>query len=161
MSLLLASVVVVIVTLVLQVVPGGQAFDCLSPLLTAVGVAGTRKATGLWLVGMALVWSVLARFSCVGLLAVWGIALWVLRAVGNALEYDQPLVLFVTALLVSLLWQGCVLGIAWLGGTQPTLDGEALVQLLLRPLTSGILCVLFAHRLLGSANPRIRLHHHH
>mgnify|MGYP001186467256 CR=1 FL=1 len=131
----------------------GAPVDAVSPLITALGLAGTRQRAIACVIVMSILWSGLARFPVFATAAVWGTIIWILDAVARRIEWSHPLIELVIALVVSLAWEASIIVLNALAGIRPTLDGAAVAALMLRPVTSALLFAAFAPLWLRAANP--------
>ena len=153
MNLILVSLLVLLATLASQQVPGGNLFDIVTPLLVSVGLVATRKTAVIWTLCMAFFWSALTRSSFVMIAVLWGLAMWAMRVVSREIEWRKPGRIFFIAMIVSFGWRVCLLLLVWFNGSVPTMDTVAILSLLIRPITSGMIAAVFSVLLLWSANP--------
>ncbi len=156
MNLFLISLFVFLITLALQHVRGGNLFDFITPLLVSIGLVATKRTAVLWTLCMAFFWSATTRHSFTMIVVLWGLAIWTIRILSRDIEWRKPIIIFLMAMLFSFAWQISVLMLVWFNGNAPTLDTVAILSLIFRPLTSGIIAAIFWTVFFRLVNP----HHH-
>ncbi|MCX7846612.1 MAG: hypothetical protein N2595_01050 [bacterium] len=153
MSLVIASVGAVVLLVIVQRVGLEMAWDVLTPVLVAVGLAGSlRRGVG-WALIMAVVLSAAMRVHPLVVFGVWAAVILVLRAVARGVEWEQPLVMFVIAALTSVGWQLGLLLLNWFGGLAPTVDRYSVLSIFARSVTAGLGFMLSAGVLTRAADP--------
>ena len=156
MNLFIISILVLLITLLLQNCGGGSLFDFITPLLLSVGLVASKTTTLCWLLCMAFFWSAMTRCSFLMIVFLWGASLWLIRILSREIQWKKPAVIFSLAFFFSLAWQSGALLLMWLNNISPTIDSVALLSIIFRPITSGIIAALFWSAFLNLVNP----HHH-
>ncbi len=157
MNLFLVSLFVFLITLALQYVRGGNLFDFITPLLVSVGLVATKKTAVIWTLCMAFFWSAMTINSFTMIVVLWGISLWIIKILSRDIEWRKPIIIFLISMFFSFAWQITVLMLAWFNGNAPTLDAAAILSLLFRPLTSGIIAAVFWTVFFRLVNPNHHL----
>jgi len=157
MNLFLISLSIFLITLALQHVRGGNLFDFITPLLVSVGLVATKKTAIIWTFCMAFFWSAITRQSFTMIVILWVLAIWTIRVLSRDIEWRRPIIIFLIAMLFSFIWQMSILMLVWFDGNSPTLDSIAILSLLFRPLTSGIIAAVFWTVFFGVVNPNHHL----
>jgi len=157
MNLLLVSFFAFLITLALQHVRGGNLFDFITPVLVSVGLVATKKTAVIWTLSMAFFWSAMTRNSFTMIVVLWGISLWIIKILSRDIEWRKPIIIFLISMFFSFAWQISALMLTWFNGNAPTLDSEAILSLLFRPITSGIIAAVFWTVFFRLVNPNHHL----
>ncbi len=157
MNLFIVSLFVLLFTLALQHVSGGNLFDFITPLLVSVGLVATNRTAVIWTLCMAFFWSAMTSCSFTMIVVLWGISLWIIKILSRDIEWRKPFIIFLISMLFSFAWQSSALMLTWFNGNFPTLDIEAVLSLLFRPVTSGIIAAVFWTAFFRLVNPNHHL----
>ena len=151
MTLVLMSIAAVLAALVQQHVPGGHACDVVTPVVAAVGLAAPRGRAAWWAVVTGVLYAAFTRLNPLAVVGVWWALVFVLGAVARRAEWERPPLAFVIVFLASLLWHTGLLCIGAVLDMPPAMDRMAWCALIFRPLTAGLLFLLFFQPLLRGA----------
>ena len=152
MTLVFMSIAAVVAALVQQV-PGGHACDLVTPVVAAVGLAAPRVRAAWWAVVTGLLYAAFTQLNPLAVVGAWWALVSVLGAVARGAEWERPPLAFVIVFLASLLWHTGLLCIGSVLDMPPTMDRMAWCALIFRPLTAGLLFLLFFQPLLRGARP--------
>ncbi len=141
--LIFNSLVIIFLTITFQQLPYGQCVDFVTPLIVAIGMTSTKKRALLWVLFMSIIWSPLIRFSFVLILVIWAVLIFILNSLSSKIRWDILTVGLFIAPITSFVWTILLLGLTWSFQFTPTLDNQVYLSFLLRPVSSGILTILF------------------
>jgi len=155
MNLFLLSVCCLLSNILLQHLLHGNVVDVISPLITAVALVSSRKIAFAWTALMGLFWAAFMDLPFLILILIWSLLVWSINSVARDIAWSNKSVGAVLAILVSLSWHVAVLLTGWLSGSSPTFDVFTFGTLLIRPVSSGILFIVFWEFLMYAANPKV------
>ena len=157
MSLFIVSVCCIAANILLQSLLHKNVVDVISPLIAAVALVAPRKTAFAWAAVMGLLWAAFMDIPFLVLIAIWSALIWLVNNIARHVDRGNSSVGALIAIIVSFSWHLSALLFGWFSGESPTLDVYTLATIVIRPVSSAILFIVFWDFLIRAANPYVTL----